>query len=113
MVHSLKSMSLRNRIILLSVALSVIVSGIFSVSYYRNISRDLERNLSNHAMTLSLQISKYMDERLRSIISRVYTLVSGPSYTSALREFLLQENEYQYALTMTRMNGFIDRKSVV
>ncbi|CAB1254970.1 Histidine kinase [Ruminococcaceae bacterium BL-6] len=107
MVHSLKSMSLRNRIILLSVALSVIVSGIFSVSYYRNISRDLERNLSNHAMTLSLQISKYMDERLRSIISRVYTLVSGPSYTSALREFLLQDNEYQYALTMTRMNGFI------
>lgn len=107
MIHHFRSMSLRNRIILLSVALSVAVSGIFSVSYYRNISRDLEQSLSDHAMSLSFQISKYMDERLRSIISRVYTLVSGPSYTTTLREFLLGNNEYQYALTMTRINGFI------
>ncbi len=107
MINHFRSMSLRNRIILLSVALSVAVSGIFSVSYYRNISRDLEQSLSDHAMSLSFQISKYMDERLRSIISRVYTLVSGPSYTTTLREFLLGNNEYQYALTMTRINGFI------
>ena len=107
MMNHLKSMSLRNRIILLSIALSVVISGIFSVSYYRNISRDLEKNLSNHAMSLSFQISKYMDERLRSIINRVYTLVSGPSYTTTLQEFLLYNNEYQYALTMTRINGFI------
>ncbi|WP_283609551.1 sensor histidine kinase [Faecalispora anaeroviscerum] len=107
MIHHFRSMSLRNRIILLSVALSVTVSGIFSVSYYRNISRDLEQSLSDHAMSLSFQISKYMDERLRSIINRVYTLVSGPSYTTTLREYLLGNNEYQYALTMTRINGFI------
>lgn len=107
MINHFRSMSLRNRIILLSVTLSVAVSGIFSVSYYRNISRDLEQSLSDHAMSLSFQISKYMDERLRSIISRVYTLVSGPSYTTTLREFLLGNNEYQYALTMTRINGFI------
>ena len=102
-----KSMSLRSRIILLSIALSIFVSGIFSISYYRNIARDLEKNLSNHAMSLSFQISRYMDERLRSIISRVYTLVSGAPYTTTLQEFLLNNNEYQYALTMTRINGLI------
>lgn len=104
-MNFLKKMSLKNRIILLSITLTLLVSSITSVSYYQNISRDLETNLRNHSVSMSFQVSKYFDERLRSIITRVYTLVSSTSYTTALQNYLLGNEEYQYPLALTRLNG--------
>ncbi|WP_230398723.1 sensor histidine kinase [Novisyntrophococcus fermenticellae] len=103
----LKKMSIRNRIIFLSIALAVSVSGIYSVSYYRSMAHDLDERLMNQAEAISFQVSSYMEERLETLITSVYTMVSSPMYTTTLQNYLLGETDYQYALTLTRINELI------
>lgn len=106
-MSSFKGMSLKNKIILLSITLIVFISGIYSSFYLPYISRQIESSASNNTRTLSYQVSLYFDEQVRSIISSAFTLTSSDQYNQTLRDFLLHDDPYAYPYAMTLLNDMI------
>ena len=104
---SFKGMSLKNKIILLSVALIVFISGICSAFYLQYISRQIENSSANNTRTLSYQISQNFDEQIRSIINSSFTLTSSDQYNQTLLNFFLQDGPYAYPETLTTLNDMI------
>ena len=99
--------SLRSSIILLSLLLTIFFSGMFSAFYYQSKSQDVRNYMYSYLDSTSFLISNYLDERISSIFTRVYSIVSGNQFQSQLREYLTSDNKNQYALTATSVIGYI------
>lgn len=79
----------------------------FSAFYYQSKSQDVRNYMYSYLDSTSFLISNYLDERISSIFTRVYSIVSGNQFQSQLREYLTSDNKNQYALTATSVIGYI------
>lgn len=104
---TLKGISLKRKIILLSIALSLFICGTVSIGYVRYISQLMQEESVKNSQALSYQISTYYDEQIFSIISSIFTVTSGDSYNQSLSNFLMTDDTYRYALTLTSVNNLI------
>jgi two-component system sensor histidine kinase YesM len=107
MMSFFKGMSLKNRIILLSVTLIISISVIFSVIYVQYISNQMKKSAYNSTKVLSYQVSIYFDEQIRTVISSAYTLISSSGYNDTLLNFLMSDDVYAYPTTLTQVNDYI------
>lgn len=103
-MHEKKKLSLRNRIILLSIMLTFLILEIVTVFYYQNISDGLSQNFQMHTDTAAYQSASYLEDRLGLFITRIYTLVTSDAYKSMVYDFLHSDSPYQYSLTLSSFN---------
>ena len=106
-MNFLNGMSLKNKIILLSITLVIFISGVFSSFYIQYLTKQTENSTYNNSKALSCQISRYFDDRVLSIITSVYTFANSDAYNSDLYDYFNSNDEYAYALTITKINNLI------
>lgn len=102
-----RGMSLKNKIIFLSIALIVFISGIYSAFYLQYISRQIENSSSHSTQTLAYQVSLYFDEQIRSIITSSFTLTCSDQYHKTLLDYFLSDDSYAYPYALSKFNDMI------
>jgi two-component system sensor histidine kinase YesM len=112
MMKYIKRMSLRSRIVLLALFLTISVVEIFSVLYYQKLARDLEQNLTDYANSLSIQVGQYFNERLNIFVKQVYTLTKCDRFQQTFLEYLSSDSPYQYSLSLSDFNSLISEVKI-
>lgn len=103
-------LSLKNKILLASIGLVLISTLFASGFFYRYVSVQTVETAYTTSSDLSIQISNYFDEKLRSIITRVYVMLRNDHFSltsknSYWAKFIINNEEYYYAAALTQISA--------
>lgn len=107
-----KNVTLRSKIILFTLVLTLFIVAIFSVSYYQNLATDLEKNLTDYANSLSNQVGQYFNERLNIFVVNIFSLTKSDRFQQTFLRYLTNDIPYQYSLTLSDFNSLLSEVKI-
>ena len=103
-------MSLKNKISIASISLVLISTLFASGFFYQYVSDQTVKTAYATSSDLATQMSNYFDEKLRSIIKRVYVMLRNDHFSltsknSYWAKFIINNEQHYYAAAMTQISA--------
>ena len=97
MLNMIRNLKIREKIIILCVAILLVNSSIAGLLYYNYAFKDTLENTYSSSEDIIYQANNYFTDRIGAIIRRVYAMCNNRSFTLAMSKYLNNPQSKNYS----------------
>lgn len=103
----IRNMNLKNKIALSSIVLVLISTMVLALFFFRYTTNQIKESANINSLDMSVQVGNYLDEKMKSLVQRIYAMRSNDLFNSDsyLSKFLLNEEPYYHAAALSHISG--------
>ncbi len=112
MLNWIGNLKLKNKIALACIGLISLSSFFSAVLLYSYVANQIRETANVNSADMLVQVSNFLDEKLKEILRRVYALQINDSFNKTMTDFLLNDEKYRYPMALSQFsNSFSEIRS--